>query len=72
MRISVLVKTRSRKTEVRQLGENRFVVRVTAPPVDGKANEKVIEALAAYFGRPKRCIRILTGETSRDKIVEIG
>jgi uncharacterized protein (TIGR00251 family) len=71
MRITVRVKANARKNEVKQLGGNQFLVSVTAPPVKGKANEKVIEVLAEYFDRPKRCITILRGRTSKDKIVEI-
>lgn len=71
MRIMVRVKPNARKNEVRQLDESQFLISVTAPPVEGKANEKVIELLAEYFHRPKRCIAILRGKVSRDKIVEI-
>jgi len=71
MKISVRVKANARKNEVQQLDENQFLIGVTAPPVEGKANEKVIELLAEHFHRPKRCITILRGKTSRDKIVEI-
>ena len=71
MKISVRVKTNARKNEVKQIDPNRYEVRVTALPVEGKANEKVIELLAEYFGKPKRCVTILRGETSKNKIVEI-
>ena len=71
MKISVRVRTNARKNEVQQLDETRFLVSVTASPVEGKANEKVIEALAEYFHKPKRSITIVRGRATREKIVEI-
>jgi len=72
MKIQVRVKPNARKNEVKQLEGNSYLVSVTAPPVDGKANEKVIEVLAEYFGKPKRCVTIVRGTTSKEKIVEIS
>jgi len=72
MRILVKVIPNARKNEVKLLGEGRYQVRVTAPPVKGKANEKVIELLAEYFGKPKRSISIVRGLRTRDKVVEIS
>jgi uncharacterized protein (TIGR00251 family) len=71
MRINVHVKPNARKNEVVQLEKNQFLVRVTAPPVEGKANEKTIELLAEYFHKPKRYIAIVRGKASKDKIVEV-
>jgi uncharacterized protein (TIGR00251 family) len=72
MRITVQVKPNARKNEIQQLEGNRFLVRVTVPPIEGKANEKVIELLAEYFHKPKRCIAILRGKASKNKIFEVG
>jgi uncharacterized protein (TIGR00251 family) len=71
MRISIRVKPNARKNEVQRLEESRFLVSVTAPPVEGKANEKAIELLAEYFHIPKRRVIILKGAASKEKIVEI-
>jgi len=46
-------------------------VRLTAPPVDGAANEALIALLAQRLGLPKRDIHIVHGATSRHKVVEI-
>ncbi len=72
MKIVVHVKPNAKKNEVVDLGQNRFLVRVTAPPVEGKANQGMIEVLAEYFNRRKRDIVIVRGEHAREKIVEIG
>ena len=49
-----------------------MVVRVTSPPVDGAANEAVIETLAAALELPRRSVRIVAGATGRNKTVEIS
>ena len=46
-------------------------VRVTAPPVDGSANEMLVKVLAATFGVPAKAITILSGATSRTKLVRV-
>ncbi len=51
--------------------EPALVARVTAPPVDGKANAALIKLLAKRLGVAKSKIAIVQGETGRDKILEI-
>ncbi len=45
--------------------------RLTAPPVDGAANEALVALLAERLGLPKRSISIVRGATSRQKTVEL-
>ena len=49
------------------LREDRFQVRLTAPPVDGQANAHLREFLATLFGVAKSQVTLLAGETRRDK-----
>ena len=44
---------------------------ITAPPVDGKANQAVIEYLAEVFRVAKSSIAIVSGETGRNKLIAI-
>ena len=46
-------------------------IKVNAPSKEGKANERLIEILSEHFDIPKSFIKILSGHTSRHKIVEI-
>lgn len=46
-------------------------VRVTAPPVEGEANEAVVALLAKTFGIAKRDVEILAGATGRRKRVRV-
>ncbi|MGA3007201.1 MAG: DUF167 domain-containing protein [Opitutaceae bacterium] len=52
------------------MGES-LKVKLTAPPVDGRANEALLEFLAAELGRPRRTLTIVRGETARQKLVRI-
>ena len=74
MLISVKVIPRSRKNSVElEVGEEgeRLKVRLTAPPVDGAANEALVALLAERLGVPKRQVMIVRGATSRQKVVEV-
>jgi len=44
---------------------------ITAPPVDGKANQAVVEYLSDLFRVPKSSIVIVSGETGRNKLIAI-
>jgi uncharacterized protein (TIGR00251 family) len=50
----------------------RIKVRLAARAVDGKANDALIEFLAAHYGVKKRDVRILSGLKSRKKRVEVN
>ena len=50
---------------------DRLKIRITAPPVDGKANEYLIKWLSKQFRVPKGNIKILQGELGRHKTLGI-
>jgi len=68
--VKVLVVPNAKRDEVVEEGDH-LKVYVTAPPVRGKANEAVIEALAGFFNVKKSDIRIVSGERSREKVIEV-
>jgi len=51
--------------------DGRLLVRVSAPPVDGRANAAVQALLAKACGVPKGAVSVVRGESSRDKRVRI-
>ncbi|SFN92866.1 hypothetical protein SAMN05660284_02545 [Formivibrio citricus] len=61
----------AKKTEVAGLHGDCLKIRLAAPPVDGKANECLLRALANWFDVPLRQVSLKSGETSRRKVVEI-
>lgn len=71
MKIKVRVKTGAKEGRVEKIGEGEYSVRVKARPVEGKANDAVIEALAKYFGIAKSRVALVTGRTSKQKLFEI-
>lgn len=71
-KVSVSVKPNSKVESVTQNEDGSLTVKVRAPPVDGKANERVIELLAEHFGKPKSRIALLHGSTGKKKIFEIS
>lgn len=72
MKISITVKPNSRKEEIVLSPDGSYTVRVAAPPVEGKANERVIILLARHFGVPKSRVTIARGAGGRRKTVEIA
>jgi uncharacterized protein len=70
-RLALRVQPRSRRNEIAGEHAGALVVRVTSPPVDGKANEAVRRLIAKRLGVPAGRVSIVRGESSRDKLVEV-
>ena len=70
-KVSVKVIPRSSKNKI--IWENDILkVKLTSPPVEGKANKELIRFLSKVFKIPKSEIRIVRGEKSRKKIIELN
>ncbi len=61
------VQPKASKDEFAEVMEDRIKLRITAPPVDGKANKYLIKFLSKAFKVPKNNINIKSGETGRNK-----
>jgi uncharacterized protein len=70
-RLTLRVQPRSRKNEIAGERGGALLVRVTAPPVDGKANEAVRQLIAKRLRVPAGRVSIVRGESSRDKLLEV-
>lgn len=71
MLLNIRVIPRSSKNEIRQMADGSFKIKLTTAPVEGQANEALIELLSKEFGVAKSGIRIVKGERSKNKIVNI-
>jgi uncharacterized protein (TIGR00251 family) len=71
MKFKIIVKPNARKNEVIQNPDGTLIVRVSVPPIEGKANEKVIEVLSEYLNKPRRSISIVSGFKGKNKIIEV-
>lgn len=69
--IPVRLGPRSSSERVGEVREGRLVVKVSAPPVDGKANAALCVLLAKRLGVPKSRVSVRRGERSRDKLVAV-
>lgn len=69
--IKVRVEPRSSKKGVSGVMGDALKVKLTAPPVEGEANEQLIEVLSDYFKIKKSAIKIIRGQASKNKTVEI-
>jgi uncharacterized protein (TIGR00251 family) len=65
------VQPRAARSSVCGLRGDRIVIRLAAPPVDGRANTALLELLAAEFGVPRSGVSLLAGGRGRDKRVRI-
>lgn len=72
MKIFVKVKTGVKIENVKQLEDTRFIVAVSARPEKGKANEAVLCALSEHLKIPFWRFGIVSGFTSKEKIIEIA
>ena len=70
-RVSIYVQPRASKTMLAGMHDGCVKVRLAAPPVDGAANAALIEFIAESLKVAKSRVRIVSGETSRRKVVEV-
>ena len=71
-RISLRVQPKASKDRVVGKTENGWKIALTAPPVDGRANQACLSFLAKLLHVPRTSIHIIRGETSRQKLVEVN
>lgn len=77
MKINIRVQPRAKRNRLikmnRQAGQlgDEWKLQLTAPPVDGKANQACIEFFARGLRIPRSRVRLLSGEKSRHKLLEL-
>jgi uncharacterized protein (TIGR00251 family) len=69
--IAIRLQPRGRRDEVVGERDGRVVIRVTAPPVDGKANEALCRLIARAAGVAPSRVSVVRGHTSREKVVRV-
>ena len=70
--VAVRVQPRASRNEVLEVRSGRLLVRTTAAPADGKANKALIRLLASFLDVAPSRIRIVRGQTRRDKELRIS
>jgi len=71
MNIFVTVKTKKQEDKVEKIDNNHYVVYTKALPMAGKANKAVLKILASYFHLRAWQIQLISGQSSRKKIINI-
>jgi uncharacterized protein len=72
MTLTVKVKPNSRTNELIYDLSGTIMVKLTAVPESGKANEQLVKFLSSIFQTPQKNIEIISGKKSKNKIVKIG
>ncbi len=70
--ITVHVQPNASRNKIVSFKDCILRVKITAPPVDGKANRELVDFLSRLIGLRKSDIRINRGENSRNKVVTIS
>jgi uncharacterized protein len=70
--ISVYVAPRASANKIVGLHNGAIKISLTAPPVDGAANKALLEFLAGALGVPRSSLSLVSGHTSRNKVVRVA
>lgn len=71
VRFWLRVKPRSRRQRLMRMANGELCLELTAPPVEGKANEAAVDFLARSLHLPRSSVQITTGAKSRRKLFRI-
>jgi uncharacterized protein (TIGR00251 family) len=72
LRVDVRLQPRASREEIVGWRGTQLVVRVTAPPVDDRANVALCRLIAKQVGVGRSAVRVVSGQRSRDKVLEIA
>ncbi len=72
VQISIRIQPRASKNEIMKMDDGRLKIRLTAPPVDGAANEALVKFLADQLNVSRSQVEIVSGHTGREKIIRIN
>ena len=70
MKIYVKVKPNSSKQEIVEFGDFRYLVYLKSPPENNQANLELLKIMSKHLGTPSTRIKIKSGLTSNEKILE--
>jgi uncharacterized protein YggU (UPF0235/DUF167 family) len=72
MRVTIRVRPGAGRTAVGGSFDDALIVRVSARAVDGQATEAALAAVARAFGVRRRAVTLVSGATSRTKVVDVA
>ncbi len=71
LRIEIKVQPRSSRNQISGVQDGVLKVKLTAPPVEGEANQALVNFFARLLKIPRKNIVLIRGETARNKLIEI-
>jgi uncharacterized protein (TIGR00251 family) len=71
VRLSIHVQPGAKRSAVLGVYGDALKVAISAPPVEGKANEAVGDLIAALLGVPSRAVNVVAGHSSRRKVLSV-
>lgn len=71
LKVEIIVKASARESGIEILSNSSWKIKTPFPALDGKANKDVICQIAFYLKIPKKKVKIIMGEKSKKKLVEI-
>jgi uncharacterized protein (TIGR00251 family) len=71
VRLQVYIQPRASRTELAGMHDGVVKIRVAAAPIENAANLALIDFVAQYLGIAKRDVRVISGHTSRRKVLDI-
>lgn len=69
--LEIQVKPNARRQRIEKTEAGLWIAHLQSPPVDGKANQELIELLAKALGIPKSRLQLKAGSRSRRKLIEV-
>jgi uncharacterized protein (TIGR00251 family) len=70
--LQVKVHPRARKNAITGVVGDAIKIALTAPPVEGRANEACVKFLSEFLNVPRSSVTIAAGESSRQKLIRIA
>ncbi|MCX8159496.1 MAG: DUF167 domain-containing protein [Candidatus Saccharicenans sp.] len=70
--LTVRVQPKASRQELVPISANEYRARLTSAPEKGRANQELLELLSGYLGLPVSRLKIIRGEKSRVKLVEVS
>ena len=70
--LNIKVEPRSSKSGIVGPYGDALKIKLTSPPVEGKANKELIEILAKGFSIAKKDVEIISGQSSKNKVVRLN
>lgn len=71
MKITVIAKPKKKREFIKQVSPFEYIVSVKEPPVDGKANQAIIDSLSKYFQVSRAEILLVGGQAGKTKTFDI-